>query len=68
MRNKRVYNLNRYLIVVLLSMGFVTDEITITAGITMGDAFFLLASIIWLWLPECNKLEQRFFTSHSKDV
>lgn len=61
MRNKRVYNLNRYLIVVLLSLGFVMD------GITAGDAFFLLASIIWLWLPECNKLEQRFFSPHHKD-
>ncbi len=60
MRNKRVYNLNRYLIVVLLSLGFVMD------GITAGDTFFLLASILWLWLPEFNKLEKRLFNPHSK--
>jgi len=61
MRNKRVYNLNRYFIIALLSLGFITD------GITAGDVFFLLASVLWLWLPECNRLEKRFFTSHSKD-
>ena len=61
MSNKRIYNLNRYFIVALLSLGFILD------GITKGDVFFLLASVLWLWLPECNRLEKRFFTSHNTD-
>jgi len=58
---KRIYNLNRYLIIALLIIGFVVE------GFSAGDVFFLLASSLWLWLPECNRLEKQLFTGPSEN-
>jgi len=55
-QRKRIYNLHRYLIIILLFVGFILD------GFSMGDVFFLSASAIWLWSHECNRLEKRIFT------
>lgn len=58
---KWIYNLNRYLIIILLSLGFIAD------GIDLSDLFFLVASVLWLWLPECSRLEKRYLPPKQRD-
>ena len=54
-RQKRmVYNLNRYLICCLIIVGCVVD------GINISDAFFVVATLLWVFLPECHKREVKF--------
>lgn len=57
---KRIHNMNRYLILFLLTLGFIVE------GFSLADIFFLLASALWLWLPECNQLEKRLFNPRPK--
>jgi hypothetical protein len=47
----RIHNLNRYAIAALSIAGFSAD------GLQATDLFFLSATALWIWLPECDRWE-----------
>ncbi len=50
---KRIHNANRYVIAALSILGFALD------GFHFTDVIFVIALMIWIWLPECNTWEAR---------
>lgn len=50
-KNPSLLNLNRTLILLFVVLGQVSD------GIQIGDYYFFAATVLWIWLPTCVKLE-----------
>ena len=48
----RLHNTNRIIIATLTIVGLLMD------GYQLSDLIFGLSVIIWLWLPECDQLEE----------
>ncbi len=48
----RLHNTNRIIIATLTTIGLLMD------GYQLSDAIFELSVVIWIWLPECDQLEQ----------
>jgi len=49
--SRRLLNFNRVIILALVALGLLSD------GFQSGDVYFLLSSILWIWLPRCIKIE-----------
>ena len=49
--SKSLFNLNRCLILLFVVLGQLSD------GIQTGDYFFFAATVLWIWLPSCVRLE-----------
>lgn len=49
----RIHNINRGLIAALSVVGALWD------GPDVQDGFFTLALLLWLWMPECDKFEEK---------
>lgn len=56
---RRIHNANRYLILVLLSLGFYINDYSFS----VSDICFLLASVIWLWWTEFDRAEEYLIDS-----
>ena len=62
-KNPSLLNLNRTLILLFVVLGQVSD------GIQIGDYFFFAATVLWIWLPTCVKLETTVinYVTHAND-
>jgi len=49
----RIHNINRVLIALLSVVGAVWD------GFDVQDGFFTMALLLWLWMPECDRYEEK---------
>lgn len=50
-KNPSLINFNKTLILLFIVLGQVSD------GIQTGDYFFFAATVLWIWLPTCVRLE-----------
>ena len=50
-RSKSLFNLNRLMILLFVVLGQMSD------GFQSGDFFFFAATVLWIWLPSCVRLE-----------
>ncbi|MDP2565816.1 hypothetical protein [Pseudoalteromonas marina] len=57
-----IHNLNRILIAALsLSASFMD-------GVSLQDFLFFVALVLWLWLPECDRIEERLLDKFKKRI
>lgn len=57
-----IHNVNRILIAALsLSASFLD-------GIALQDFLFFVALVLWLWLPECDRIEEQLLDLFKKKI
>lgn len=50
-----IHNVNRIVIAGISIIASLLD------AISLSDLLFAMAIILWLWLPECDRLEERLY-------
>lgn len=55
----RLHNTNRIIIATLTALGLLMD------GYQLSDLFFAVSVVIWIWLPECDLLEEALIDKFS---